>query len=451
MASRRAFLAIALSQTLSMLGSRMSGVAVGFAVYAATGDAAPLLLFSFFQELPAMLFGTLAGALVDRGDPRRAAVLADAGQALASGFLAFAFVGGFFSPAILYAVGLVQGLCAMFQGPAKDLVVAELVPDEGRDRANSLLAAGHPAAGILAPALAGALFPLVGVGGVVLVDLATFLVAVAALLRFAPRRAPTSPDGAGAGKRGGGLLAELGETLAYLFVRAPLLGLLVLYSAFLNFCLNGPLELALPYAVERLGGPGEAGAALSFQGLGGLLGGIFLAARGRVGSRFLSILLGMLGAGGLMLALALSRSGIALAASLFGVVACLQVWSRFTSIYLAEAPERLRGKVLAFAGQLGFLGSTSSFALAGFLADRVLGPLAESPAWSEGAGRGLAAVLFGSGRGAGMALIIAAAGAAIVVSSLGMALVPGLRRIGNRGTGSGGAPDAAEPLSTPSG
>jgi MFS transporter, DHA3 family, macrolide efflux protein len=407
---------LALTQGLSSIGSRMSGVAIGFSVFASTGKAAPILLFSFFSELPAMLAGTLAGAWVDRGEARKWVIAADLGQALGSLVLVLAFLSGGFELWQLYAVGLWQGICAMFQEPAKNSLIAALVPDEGRDRANVLMAAAHPAAGVLAPGLGGLLFGLIGVAGVVAVDLATFVLAAAGLyLVRAPGPSPLPGPRASP-------LPSLRSLLALLRAK-PALALLLGYGAFLNFLLNGPLGLALPYTLARTGRVSASGLALSIEGLGGLLGSLLLFAGG--GSRTLALFLGMGGAGLSMLALSAMSSPLLLGASLFAAVACLQAWSRFSSICQAEAPMDLQASLFALFAQLGYLGSTASFLLTGALVDSLLEPAAAGAPWWR-----LVSPLLGSGQGAGMGLAIAAAGLLVVASTAAMASLPAARRLG---------------------
>ncbi|MFP4343618.1 MAG: hypothetical protein ACLFU8_02885 [Anaerolineales bacterium] len=73
----RTFYLLVVTQTLSLVGSQMTGVALGIHVFRKTGNTTPLLLASFFNELPAMLGGSLAGVLADRWERRRVLVLAD--------------------------------------------------------------------------------------------------------------------------------------------------------------------------------------------------------------------------------------------------------------------------------------------------------------------------------------------------------------------------------------
>lgn len=421
-------MALALTQAASTVGSMMTGVAVGFAVYRETGSAGPLLLYALCLELPAMAFGAMAGAIVDRGNPRRIAILADAGQAVASAILAAAFLSGAFRIWMLYALALAQGACAAMQAPARDLFVSRLVRDEGRDRANALLAAAHPVAGMLAPALAGILYPLIGLGGVVIVDVASF--AAAAFGMAAAGEAPTREAAdrgrvqrqpSEAPKRQPSLVASLAELSRYLRGPGRPLGALLIWSAGLNFLLNGPLELALPYAFERGGGAAAAGLALALQGAGGVVGSAALTLRSRSRSRIGSLRLGIAAAGLFMVAAAFARSALGVGLALGAAVASLQLWSRFTSIYQAAAPEGMGGRILALAGQLGFLGSTASFALCARLADRYAAAMAPGEPWILG-------FAFGTGPGAGMAALLAVAGLSVAASSWLIGLVPGLRQ-----------------------
>jgi len=63
---------------------------------------------------------------------------------------------------MLYVASLVQGIFAIFQGPAQSAAFTLLVPPMQRDRANGLREMAFPLAGVAAPALAGALYPLAG-------------------------------------------------------------------------------------------------------------------------------------------------------------------------------------------------------------------------------------------------------------------------------------------------
>jgi MFS family permease len=131
--TRSVFFILLATQAVSLVGSRMTAFALGIWVFTQTNTATPLLLTSFFAELPGMVGGGLAGVLVDRWNRRLVMILADAGQALGSLFLLWSFFTGSFQIWHLYLVSLVQGVFATLQAPAQNAVVTVLVPEAQRE------------------------------------------------------------------------------------------------------------------------------------------------------------------------------------------------------------------------------------------------------------------------------------------------------------------------------
>src|SRR5690606_34767833 len=103
------FYVLIITQIFSLIGSRMTGVAIGIKVFADTGDSSPLLIAAFFAELPGMLGNSLTGFIADRLDRRRVIMLGDAGQALATGLLMISFLTGSFQLWHLYVMMLFTG------------------------------------------------------------------------------------------------------------------------------------------------------------------------------------------------------------------------------------------------------------------------------------------------------------------------------------------------------
>ena len=379
MSTSRTFYTLLVTQAFSLLGSRMTAVAVGIWVFSLTGQATPLLLTSFFTELPGMLFGSLAGVLVDRWNRKRVMLLADIGQALASLLLLASILSGDFQLWHLYTLAFLQGSFAILQGPAESATMTLLVPESQRERANGILELTFPLAGILAPALAGVIYSFAGIGGVIAIDLATFLAAAGILLLLAIPQPPPSAEGqAGRGR----WLSELRGGLGFLR-RRPALFALVLYIACTYFLLNGPLDLVIPYSLAVTGSEQQAGLVLALMSLGAFSGGLLVAALGRLRPRLRLLWLSMLFAGLMFLAFGLARSLPGLAASLFLLMVPLPIGNALSrSVFQVKIPPDLQGRVFAFNEQLYMLGSTASFLLTGPLIDRFLTPLAATPAWA---------------------------------------------------------------------
>ena len=76
----RTFYTLIITQTFSLIGSRMTSFALGIYVFNETGAVTPLALVALFSFLPQVVVGGFAGALADRWDRRYVMMLSDAGK-----------------------------------------------------------------------------------------------------------------------------------------------------------------------------------------------------------------------------------------------------------------------------------------------------------------------------------------------------------------------------------
>ena len=407
----KTFYALIVTQTLSLLGSRMTSIGVGMWVFAETGRTSPLLLTSFFNELPGMLAGSLAGVVVDRWDRRWVMILSDAGQAIGSLLLMISFLSGRFEIWHLYGVAFLQGIFATFQGPAERAATTTLVPETQRERANAIKETSFPLAGIIAPVLAGVLYASVGITGIVLVDLTTFLAAVT-VVNFLHIPPPKRTDESHLFT--GGFWKEASGAFKYLASRRVLL-VVVLYMAFINFMLNGPLELTLPYLILTTGSEKLAGNIMGVMSLGAFAGASLIAVWGGTRPRMNTLIAGLLSAGVMFLFYGVFRMPILLGISLFLIVMPLPIMqTMYMSILQVKSPPDLQGRVFALVDQLGYIGSTASFALTGYLVDHVINPSVGTQAWV------VFQPLVGNDAGAGIGLVEVITGSIILVVTVGV-------------------------------
>lgn len=416
--SLRTFYILVVTQTVSLIGSRMTSTAIGIRVSVDTGQAAPLLLVAFFNELPPMLFGSAAGVLVDRWNRRWVMMLSDAGQAIGSLILLASFLSGAFQLWHLYVIVFLQGTFAMFQSPAESAVTTLLVDNAHRDRANALKEMAFPLAGVIAPAVTGLIYPLVGIAGVVLVDMLTFLIAVAVVFQMHIPQPPPSEEGKAAS---GGFWRELRGGLAYLGARRALLGLM-LYFTVLNFLLNGPLDLGIPYLIKVTGSESLTGLLLAAMNAGALVGGAAIALRRKNWKRVHVFMPAFLLTGVMFIVYGTSRTPIPLAISMFFLLFTLPLgWGLFTALLQTKTPPDMQGRVFSVFGQLGFVASTTSFLLVGPLVDRVLEP-AVKHGWAF-------ANIVGDQPGAGMGFVLVIVGCIILVMTIVTYALPAVRHI----------------------
>lgn len=399
------FLALIFTQTISLLGSHMTTVGIGFWVFSRTGSATSLLLTAFFTELPGMIFSSLAGVLVDRWPRKAVMILADAGQAVGSVLLYFSLISGNFQIWQLYVVSFFQGTFATFQSPAENATVTLLIPDNWRERANGLKETIFPLAGIGAPVFAGLLYTWIGVEGIILVDLATFGIAITILLLL---RLPSSPVSAEGSLGRGSLFQEWLSGLRYLR-RRPALGYFLLFNFMTFFLLNGPLTLNIPYLLSRVGDANTVGSILGILSLGAFCGALLMVVWGGTRPRIHTIMIGLLVSGVMFICYGVSRQQIALSVVTFLLFLPLPFsGALFTAIVQRKVPPDLQGRVFAINEQLGFAGATISFLLTGPLVDQFFEPAVHQPGWS------IFAPFFGSTTGAGMGLLLALTGIVLI-------------------------------------
>ncbi|HMN59122.1 MAG TPA: MFS transporter [Anaerolinea sp.] len=269
------FLAIWGSQLISILGSGLTSFGLGVFIYNQTHQATPFAITVLFGSLPRVIFAPFAGALVDRWDRRKVMMLADGGDALTVLAVAAGFLTRRLEIWMVYLAAFISALCNTFQEPAYAASVVMLVPKEQLGRANGMIQAAQSVELLLSPILAGALFAWIGLGGIILIDFVTFLVAVGALLVVRiPQPAKSQPSGEGVRA----FLKDAAFGWKYLKAR-PALFVLLWYFALVNFFLNMSGVLVPPMVLTWTNSVG-LGVVEMVSGIGMLVGSILISAWG---------------------------------------------------------------------------------------------------------------------------------------------------------------------------
>jgi MFS family permease len=347
-------------------------------------------------------------------------ILTDLGQALGSLLLMFSFLSGRFELWHLYLIVLLQGSFAIFQHPAEEATITMLVPEQHRERANAIQQMAFPLAGVVAPVLAGLVYVTAGIVGVIGIDLFTFLVAVITIyLVHIPEPRPTAEGLASQGS----FWREIAGGFQYLRQRPVLLSL-VLYLTLINFLLNGPLELAIPYMMLVTGSETQTGWLLGIMSLGALSGATLIATWGGTRPRIHTLLSGLLLTGFMFLIYGTARTPLLLGASIFLLMLPLPISNAiFMSIMQVKTPPDMQGRIFSIIAQLGFVGATASFLLTGPLVDHVLEPAVDTPQWQW------VEPIVGNQPGAGIGLLLVVVGLIILISTVIMYLLPRIRRL----------------------
>ena len=192
----RPFLTLWSGQTISEIGSTLSGVAAGIYIFLETGSATWLGVISAVTAIPAILMGA-AGSIIDRYQRRVVMIGADIVAALSPAIALALAVAGQLEVWHLVVVGFVASLGNAAQMAASQAAVPALVRSDQLERAHSLKQLGAAAGVVVGPITAAPILVYWGIEAVLIVDLITFAVGITAVacVPFAdPPREPQLDD-----------------------------------------------------------------------------------------------------------------------------------------------------------------------------------------------------------------------------------------------------------------
>lgn len=417
-----AFIVVWIGQIVSILATSMTQFALTIWAYEQTNSATALGLMQVFFITPFLLISPIAGAMVDRHNRKLMMMMSDLGAGFATLLILALQAAGVLQIWHLYITAAITGLFGAFQWPAYSASISLMVPKEQLGRANGLMTLMEAGPGVIAPLLAGALLPLVHLTGILVFDVATFVVAVAALsIIFVPQPPKTEE-----GRQGqGSLLKEAAYGFRYIFARPSLLGLQMVFFLGNLFAGIGFTVMA-PMILSRTGNNEIAFGSVQTAGaIGAVVGGILLSAWGGPKRRVHGVLFGHVLSGLCWVVLmGPGRGVVAWAASSFlGAFVIPTINGSNQAIWQAKVAPDVQGRVFSARRLIAWLTNPISPIIAGVMADQWLepafragAPFAKSLAW-----------LVGEGAGAGMALMFVVCGALVSLAGAVGYLFPAIR------------------------
>ncbi|WP_414526559.1 MFS transporter [Nodularia chucula] len=395
----RTFLIIWLGQIASTIGSFMTVFALTIWVWDKTGSAAALALVGFFSQLPKVLITTFAGIAVDKFNRRLLMIVAEVVAMLCTLTIAMLYLNQQLEVWHLYVIVSLYGGFGQLQLLAYSASISLLVPKEQFTRAESLGSAVKYSAAIFAPALAGFLYPRVGMQGIFWIDLATFATAFVTLLIVTIPQPVIEKVNSNHTET---TWEKLTFGFRYIWANPSLTAMAI---AFTLFAFPNDISKALysPMLLARTGGNSEIlGTVTSAAGIGGVIGALVLSIWGGFHRRIHGMLLGFIGYGFFRTMLGFGQTlPVWIITHFLASLLIPLFYSSSNAIWYAKVPPSLQGRVLAADQLIGVTVSATTFLVAGFLADRIFEP-AMSPTGS------LAPIfgnIFGTDTGAGITLL----------------------------------------------
>ena len=187
---RSAISALVLAETISVLGTRMTYLALPWFVLSTTGSPGKMSLVLAAEILPMAILGIPSGAVVQKLGSRTTMLVADFARAPILVSIPLLHAAGVLSFGLLLGIVALLGCFMPPYFASQRTILPELVGEDERrmSQANSSIEGGSAFAALIGPALAGALIPFIGAPNVLYVDAATYFIAFVLILTFVPRR-----------------------------------------------------------------------------------------------------------------------------------------------------------------------------------------------------------------------------------------------------------------------
>ena len=418
----RTFFTIWSGQLISLLGSQLTGFALGVWVYNQTHSVLMIALVQVALQAPYVLLSPLAGVLADRWNRRTAMIVSDAGAGLAVLTAGVLFITGHLQPWMVIPINLWMSTFHTLMWPSLTAATTLLVPKEQYGRASGLTQMSEALPALVGPSLAGTLYASIQLGKMALIDFATYAFSVLLMLAFVRIPNPAKTIQEATGERS--LWKEMRFGWDYIIVRKNLLALLIFFLA-INFISGFITPLITPLILDNWDAR-TLGYLGTLMGLGMLFGTLGMSAWGGTKRKIYTLLGAGLLSGLFFIGAGLRASLPLLAVCGFGLMFTSPFMNASSqAIWQAKVAPDLQGRVFAIRRAIAWSASIISPLLAAPLADYLFKP-------AMAAGGMLAPLLgpiFGVGASRGIGVMFSLVGLLTVVAALVGAYVPLLRRV----------------------
>lgn len=393
------------SQTISQLGSSMTGFALIIWAYKQTESAMTVSLLTFFSYLPYVLISVFAGSFVDKHKKKNIMLWSDSIAFLCSFAIVLLLMSGCLEIRHIFMANIVTGLMNAFQSPASSVAVGIMVPKDKLSQASGMNSLSSSALTVITPMLASSVSSFWGLNGVIFIDMMTFGFAFAILLFFIKIPEVLNHE-SGTGSH---IFADCRDGFSYLCQNKGL-WYLILSLTMINFFSRLTYENILPaMLLARSGGSNHVlGIVSGLLGAGGIAGGLYVSfmkqPKNPVKMIYLSAALSFI-AGDLLIGLGQNLLPWCIAALIASTPIPFISAGQHVLIY-RHIPPQIQGRVFAMRNAIQHASIPIGILLGGFLANYVFEPfmISDLP---------LALVLqklVGSGAGSGMAVMFLCTG-----------------------------------------
>ena len=390
------FLILWSTQSISQLGSSMTGFSLTLWLYEKTGSSLSTAALTICSYAPYVLMSIFAGALTDRFDKKKTMLGCDTFAAICTIIVFVLFRTNSLMVWHLYALNAISGLMNTVQQPASEVAMTLIMPEKYYQKTSGLRSLSRSLISTLNPLIATALYSFIGLNGVIAVDISSFLVAFTALLFFVK-----IPENKNDKKESVLVLAKEG----LMFLREnPLVMDLILFMSGVNLAASA-FDAVLPGYVlpNPKGGSSVLGIVTSCSGIAMIVGSLAVSVLPKPKNRVKIIYLTMLfSLGTENFLLAFSREPLLWCiGQIIGWILVPIMSANLDVVLRTTIPVELQGRVYACRNTLQFFTIPIGLFIGGFMVDNVCEPFMRVYG-----NLSVLKMLFGSGKGSGAALMM---------------------------------------------
>jgi hypothetical protein len=392
-----------LGQMISGIASSITTVALPIWIFSITDSGTAVGLLEFFYFGSYLLVVLFAGIIIDRSDRKTMMLMYDFLSLSALAVLLVLQTAGVLEVWHLYIAAVFQGVGLAFQSPSYLAAITTMVPRKQYVRANGLMSLLDDIPGIFGPLLAGITYLILGLSGILAVNLIAFVVSIGFLLFVEIPATPQTLEGQLSHKM---FLNEAIYGIKYIFQRPGLLGLQMIFftgNLFSGIALS--VAALYPMILLRTGNSTEIlGAVQSGGALAAVVAGIFLTTWGGLKRPARAIILGWIISN--LLGITLLGVGQTLLIWLIAIV-INSIFDPIVNVAMdallqSKTPPDLQGRVFSASDFIAQAMIPFTPLLAGYFGDKIF-----EPAMSTGGALvNTFGWLVGTGPGSGFGLLI---------------------------------------------
>lgn len=402
----RGFTLLTVGQLVSISGSAMTQFGLGIWMWEKTGNATPFSMITVAFFLANVLFSTVGGSLVDRLPRKVTLILPDLAAGIITCITLVLYLTDKLTLPFLYISSFLSGVFNAIQMPAYSVTMSAMLQKEEYGRANGLFSLTQSAPNLIAPILAGMLIGIIGLEGIMIIDIVTFLFAIS-MVMLVDEGETVSSGVKGIFKN---IFKDTAIGFQYIAKRKGLLAILLIFltvngaGGFINTLLS-------PMILGKFNNSSIIlGWVQTVFGAGSILGGVIMSFWGGTKKKVYTVLLGifLMGVGSIFLGISYSLVVILLSVLIISFTVFANAASQ--SISQSIVPIELQGRVFSAMRFISLGAMIVSMAISGPLVDKVLYKYFE--------GENLLTHIFGVGKSASMGFLITVSGIIVVIAAI---------------------------------